>query len=139
MISFSRNVMLLLMWIVLFMNGFDIVVAGWGTHSRVTVNITNDAGDGVDMSLACKSKTDDLGKHTLKPKESFLFSFKPNFWGTTLYYCRFQWPDYDKWFNIYQYNRDKGKGPNYSWKIGPTGACVLYTGAKKSECMRFNF
>lgn len=43
------------------------------------------------LSLCCKSKDDDLGGYALPVEANFHFTFKVNFWGTTLFWCNFNW------------------------------------------------
>ncbi|XP_059451044.1 S-protein homolog 3-like [Corylus avellana] len=93
---------------------------GIGKHHPKTVKIINDLGHGLPLTLACKSKNYDLGVHTLKPNGFFKFNFTPNFWGTTLFFCRFTWKNQSHWFNIY----DNARGDecvNCTWKIRTTG------------------
>jgi hypothetical protein len=137
MISLSRNVVLLLLWLVLFMTSLN-GVAAWAKHDRVFVNISNEVGGGLDLTFSCKSKDDDIGKHTLVPHAYFVFNFKPNFWGTTLFSCSFDWTNNHYTFDIYKFSRDQKKGPNYLWQIRTTGACVLYNGAKDYECNHYD-
>lgn len=137
MISRNRNVVLLLLWVVLFMTSLN-GAAAIGKHDRVFVNISNEVGQGLDLTFSCKSKNDDLGSHTLVEHGFFVFNFKPNYWGTTKFYCKFDWKDNHYTFDIYDYSRDKSKGPNYNWQIKTTGACVLYTGAKDYECNHYD-
>jgi hypothetical protein len=77
------------------------------------------------ITLGCKSKDNDLGVHTLKPNDFFDFNFTPNFWVTTLLFCRFTWKDRSHWFNIYDYFRDGDVCVNCTWKIRNIGACFL--------------
>jgi hypothetical protein len=78
MISFNRLAMLLLMWLTLSVNEFNNVVA-IGKHHPKTVKVINDLGNGLTLTLACKSKNDDLGVHIPKPNGFFEFKFTPNF------------------------------------------------------------
>merc|ERR1711924_213226 len=94
MISSGRNVMLLLM---LSIAGFNIVADGFGFPSKRTVKITNDVGNGLDVTVHCKSKDNDLGAHKLKPNGVYEFGFRPNSWGTSKYFCHFEWNKQVHW------------------------------------------
>jgi hypothetical protein len=134
--SSNRNAMLLLasMWLMSCMSGFHIsVVEGIGVHSQKTVNITNVLSDGYTLALNCKSKNNDLGAHNLKTNDFFAFTFKPDFWGRTLYFCKFQWSNKSYWYDIYDYKRDKKDGPNYIWGVD-TGAICLNKADKTLRC-----
>lgn len=62
-----------------------------GDFVKKTVRITNAVGANTDLTVHCKSKDDDLGDHVLHSGESFEFHFRQNFWGSTLFYCSFEW------------------------------------------------
>lgn len=110
MISWSRNAvtMLLLMWLMLSMHDWvNNATAGTiGAHSKVTVQIYNGLSNSKELTLSCKSKDDNLGVHTLKFNEFFGFKFRPNFLGTTLFFCRFQWTNNDHSTVVYNYDDD---------------------------------
>lgn len=68
---------------------------------RSSVNITNNLGPNIDLTLRCKSKDDDLGTHILPSNASFGFNSNRNIWGTTLFFCGFRRGDIEfHWFNI---------------------------------------
>ena len=95
-------------------------------EKKVHVRIINDLGNGSDLNLHCKSKDDDLGVHVLAPHQFFEFSFRPNFWVTTLYFCRFWWGDESHWFDIYVERRDVGRcNKQCWWTVAAVGPCLL--------------
>lgn len=100
---------------------------GAGTvEKRVDLRITNDLGTGENLSHHCKSRDDDLGAHVLAPNQFSEFRFRPNFWGTTLYFCRFWWGRESHWFDIYVQKRDAGRcNSKCWWMVGPNGPCLL--------------
>ncbi|KAL6292379.1 hypothetical protein ACE6H2_000521 [Prunus campanulata] len=56
------------------------------------VNITNDLGGDLTLTIHCKSGDHDLGAHVLPPLISYEFVFRPNMWWTTQYFCSVEWP-----------------------------------------------
>jgi hypothetical protein len=129
-----RNVTVLLMWLMLSTCGFNIATAGsiWGIHSTVHVQILNYL-DKDDLTLTCRSKDTNLGVHTLKPKEQFDFHFKPNFWGTTVYYCRFQWTNNDHTFDVYSYERDNERCRYCYLRVSAKDLCKFSYDTKKYD------
>ena len=128
MISFSKNVMLLLMWPMLSMIGFNIVTGQtFGEHKRAYVAIFNHLGNGLDLTIHCKSADKDLGVHVIRyPNSFFTFEFKPNFWGTRLYFCGFRGKASElKRFDIYDFDRDYPLCNDCFGKIRSNGACQL--------------
>ncbi|KAI4369946.1 hypothetical protein MLD38_018337 [Melastoma candidum] len=50
-----------------------------------TIRIRNDIKG--NLEVHCKSKDNDLGSITLPPKGEWGFTFQPNIWRTTLFFC----------------------------------------------------
>ena len=71
-----------------------------------TVRVQNDLGGNTQLVVHCRSKDDDLGTHNLSSGQSFEWSFRDNFWGTTLFWCNFDWNNMHKSFDIYNYQYD---------------------------------
>ncbi|XP_028773432.1 S-protein homolog 2-like [Neltuma alba] len=114
-----------------------ILIVGATTRSEAgiaipkrTVRMTNDLGGGLDLTVHCKQKDEDLGVHLLHPNETYEFTFRPNFWGTTLYFCGFSWPGVLHWFNIFTMKRDFKKCFTCIWQIRQDKPCRL---GKKSH------
>ncbi|XP_021607741.1 S-protein homolog 5 [Manihot esculenta] len=82
-----------------------------------TVNITNNLGANIELNVHCKSKNDDLGQQQIPYKDFWYFKFRPNFWGTTLFYCSMNWEQISHWFNIYVDARDNPKCIICQWSI----------------------
>ncbi|CAN6974383.1 unnamed protein product [Brassica oleracea var. botrytis] len=93
------------------------------------VRITNRLGDGSTLNLHCKSPDDNLGLKILAPNKSWSFTFRPNIWGTTVFYCHFTWPrGHSTHFYIYDDIRDDGvrKGNpciDCTWHIDQNRPC----------------
>ena len=107
---------------------------------KTHVRIINELGDGIDLNHHCKSKDDDLGIHVLAPHQFFEFSFVPNFWGTTLFFCKFWWGNEDHWFNIYVMSRDSHRCTKQCWwRVNYFGPCLLDGRVKKyTLCEKWN-
>ncbi|KAK9755540.1 hypothetical protein RND81_01G032800 [Saponaria officinalis] len=61
---------------------------------RHTVHVINDIDDDSrPLIVHCKSGNDDLGEHSLRKGEEYIWTFHINFFGTTLFFCRFYWDD----------------------------------------------
>ncbi|OWM79389.1 hypothetical protein CDL15_Pgr003562 [Punica granatum] len=73
---------------------------------KVTVDMFNALPNGASFKIHCKSGDDDLGLHVIGPNEKYQLRFKPNFWGTTLFFCGMSWAGGHKVFDIYRYYRD---------------------------------
>nr|AFK43132.1 unknown [Lotus japonicus] len=91
---------------------------------KVHVRVTNYLEGELDLTLHCKSKDDDLGVKVLHQDQFYEFSFRPNFWGTTLFHCSFQWQHVTKRFDIFKDHRDYD-GYFFYWTIQQDGPCVF--------------
>lgn len=56
-------------------------------HKPVT--ITNNVGG--PITVECSSKDDDLGIKFLPNTQTYILNFKPDYFGTTLFWCNFMW------------------------------------------------
>src|SRR4051812_21623774 len=70
------------------------------------VKISNYLEDKSDLTVHCKSKNDDIGANVLHYSDSYNFQFNDNIFGTTLFFCSFQWDNEFQWFDIYIAKRD---------------------------------
>ncbi|EEF38489.1 S-protein homolog 5-like [Ricinus communis] len=103
----------------------------------VHINIINNFG--VDLTVHCKSKDDDLGAHLLHDQEAYRFGFKPNYWGNTLFYCSFAWTGEVKWFDIYVDERDYGRCLDCKWRVDENGPCFLDNDTGEvNKCYQWN-
>ena len=94
-------------------------------HHKTTVKLINSLHGRIDLTLHCKSKDDDLGKHILHPGMDIHWTFIPNFWGTTQYYCFFQWfGSGGKWFDVYIEKYDDSF-TQLNWSIRQEGPCFI--------------
>ncbi|XP_013603634.1 S-protein homolog 5 [Brassica napus] len=97
---------------------------------RTDLTMTNNLGGPV-LTVHCKSKDNDLGVHMVAAKTDYHFSFQPNIWKTTLFFCSFQWNNQVKRFDIFDAPRDQDDGYKFNWTIKPDGPCKL---GKKVKC-----
>ncbi|KAI4338157.1 hypothetical protein L6164_016501 [Bauhinia variegata] len=107
---------------------------------RIFVVIANDLSGGLDLTLHCKSRDDDLGEHLLHTNQTFEFNFRPYFWGTTLFYCSFQWKGGALiWFDIYKEMRELKSCTLCKWIIRENGPCRYdYITGSYSDCYPWN-
>lgn len=101
------------------------------------VTITNNLEDNLDLTVHCKSRDDDLGPHLLRQGQNYGFKFTNNFWGTTLFFCSFQWNGEFRWFDIYKESRDYGICTSCDWFIKKSGPC-LHRSELNPECSSWN-
>ncbi|KAK8482923.1 hypothetical protein V6N11_019803 [Hibiscus sabdariffa] len=73
---------------------------------KTHVQINNDLGSGIDLTVHCKSKDDDLGERHLGYHNNFDFGFRPSIFQNTLFFCSFQWNGLFHRFDIYVQIRD---------------------------------
>ncbi|KAK9671727.1 hypothetical protein RND81_12G050700 [Saponaria officinalis] len=86
------------------------------------IHIANYLNQGAALTVHCKSKDDDLGTQILDFGRYFEFRFKPNFWGTTLFYCDFSWSGGKQHIDIYKYKRDLHRCcDNCVWNVDNMG------------------
>jgi hypothetical protein len=119
MSRFNTNILVLLQ-IALFITTFDLCHA---RYKRASVMISNVSKG--NFTVHCKSADDDLGFHVLSPNgPPYHFEFTPNFFRTTQFYCRFQWPHIIHWFDIYIFVRDHPLCSICKWDIFDEGPCL---------------
>ncbi|KAM7461265.1 hypothetical protein LguiA_029386 [Lonicera macranthoides] len=92
--------------------------------TRYTVFINNGFEKGNDITVRCQSKNDDLGFHTLHPGEEFDWSFRENFFATTLFFCHFWWGSKEASFTVFDQKLSvKCNNPSHQccWKADGLG------------------
>ena len=130
--------LLLFSWLLSLALLFMASEAGFLLH-KADIIICNDLNPDLDLTIHCKSKDSDLGIQRLAYVEDFEFKFRPNVWGTTLYYCSMQWNGTSHWFDIYVQNRDSPLCNRCLWKIRPKGPCMFnYKTSKYDICYPWN-
>jgi hypothetical protein len=68
--------------------------------NQMSVNIVNEVG--APIYVHCKSRDNDLQQQTLLDGQDYGFTFRANIWGTTLFWCGFNWGSYWNIFNVWQ-------------------------------------
>jgi hypothetical protein len=69
-------------------------------YTPTHLNITNGLGAGLDLTIHCKSKDDDLGQHVVPFDGEYTIDFCTNFWRTTVFFCGMSWSSEFHWFDI---------------------------------------
>lgn len=103
----------------------------WKLFPYIHVKIINCLDSAEDLTLHCKSKTEDEGVHIRFYGESFEFQFKEDyFFSRTLFFCSFSWPSDTKlhYTDIYIQTRDGDCGGDHYtcvWNIFEKGPCKM--------------
>ncbi|KAL2346164.1 hypothetical protein Fmac_000164 [Flemingia macrophylla] len=121
MSSSSRSVLFCLLTL---LSSNSVLGFGFGV-AKTHVRITNTLEGGLDLTVHCKSKDDDIGEQHLHSNAFFDFQFATNIFGTTLFYCSFQWEDNFQWFDIYVEKRDGLRCDDCFWNVQQDGPCFL--------------
>ncbi|XP_058002172.1 S-protein homolog 6-like [Hevea brasiliensis] len=87
------------------------------------VQIYNNAGEGENVTVHCKSKDNDLGTNVLQADQSFQWKFLVNFVETTLFFYSFTWRRNTGVYDTYTAKRDlKKRCPTKCiWKVFQNG------------------
>ncbi|PON88819.1 Self-incompatibility protein [Trema orientale] len=124
MIKFVKLSLALLLWLLVATS--LLASKGEGQEGDVmkrTVRVQNDLGSEILLHVHCKSADDDLGDHDLKNLENFEWSFRNNWLGTTLFWCRMKWDNVEGAFDVYTFERDFTLcGYKCWWSIRQDGA-----------------
>ncbi|KAF8394211.1 hypothetical protein HHK36_020418 [Tetracentron sinense] len=83
--------------------------------SKTHVRIANDLAEGLNLTLHCKSKDDDLGIKIVPYHYYYEWSFKVNIFETTLYFCAMNWRDASGTFDVYVAKRDRFRCTEKCW------------------------
>ncbi|CAB4261934.1 unnamed protein product [Prunus armeniaca] len=104
---------------------------------KTTVRTINNLG--AEMTIHCKSKDDDLGIHVVPVGGSYEFSFRPNIFGRTLFFCSFAWATESHYFDIYKAKREFPPWHDRTWSILPSGPCMWnYESSQYDICYQWN-
>ncbi|XAR60197.1 hypothetical protein NMG60_11033459 [Bertholletia excelsa] len=107
-----------------------LVVLGTKGEAKVRVEVMNRLGGGRRLSIHCRSGDDDLGYHSLEEEREMAWSFSPNIWATTLFYCEVRWDGCGsdwKSFDAYDEQRDYWRcSSRCLWMINKEGSLYGY-------------
>ncbi|KAL5564499.1 hypothetical protein UlMin_027663 [Ulmus minor] len=112
-----KNAILLLIafYIVGGVNGFS-----FNLREKKTVRIKNAVEEGnvvKTINVRCKSKEDNLGDKVILPGQSWEFTFRPDIWKDTLFFCRIWWEKNCYYINAWVDRSDMEYGKTVCWKI----------------------
>jgi len=102
---------------------------------KTTVIVRNSLEGRQDLVLHCMSKDNDLGMQHLRFDQTFRWSFRVNFFETTLFHCTFQWQGASYKFVIYDARRDDPDCSQCSWIIKEQGPCFVF---KHTSCLKWS-
>ncbi|KAH9728953.1 S-protein [Citrus sinensis] len=69
--------------------------------NHFTEHVINNLNNSSTLEAHCKSKDDDLGLRRLAAGTEFNWTFRVNFWSTTLFFCDLRWANGHKAFDVY--------------------------------------
>lgn len=108
---------------------------------KVVVEIINNVTAPIfvrSITIHCKSNDDDLGFHTLMPTKSYNFTFVPNIFFKTLFFCSFTWQGEElHYLDVYNGSREQKCGL-VSWTIDATGGCKFCAPPSSTVCYQWN-
>ncbi|KAL7105778.1 hypothetical protein ACP275_07G066600 [Erythranthe tilingii] len=83
--------------------------------------------DTTPVTVHCASGDYDVGNRTLYYRQDFNWQFKTNFWGTTLFFCRFWWGPKTKAFDVFKAKWDRDEYHHtYTYEVNEQGFYVGY-------------
>lgn len=104
---------------------------------RYTIHISNEIPN-AQITVHCRSKEDDLGTHSLKEHDDYMWQFCQNVWGTTLFACDVKWND--KTASFHGFDRKLGQDDCVKmacrWSAMADG---IYFHEKKKSVKRYNW
>ncbi|XP_028762999.1 S-protein homolog 2-like [Neltuma alba] len=115
-----------------------ILLASNLVDAKMRVSVTNMLDHNLDLTIHCKSKDDDLGEHLIHHLQRYEFAFGETFFGTTQFFCGFQWKGAFKWFDIYIEKRDACYSGRCNWKIKQHQACMHDGDSEIEICYPYN-
>ncbi|KAL8048448.1 hypothetical protein ABFX02_07G066700 [Erythranthe guttata] len=91
------------------------------------------------LTIHCASKNDEFGYRPLPTGQSFSFSFRTNFWATTLFFCRFWWGGKTTAFDVFDALWDiKGYHHTYTYVVNDQGFYVGYDDAPSNHMLQIS-
>ncbi|KAI4380737.1 hypothetical protein MLD38_006896 [Melastoma candidum] len=101
-----------------------------------TVYIRNYLSGRKILSVHCKSGDDDLNLHTLPSgRGEWGFSFNPNIFGTTLFYCELSWmAGLNRVLTVYDDGKRWSSRNNLYWLINDDHYCLCYSAIERWGC-----
>ncbi|KAL7003701.1 hypothetical protein U1Q18_004850 [Sarracenia purpurea var. burkii] len=108
-----------------------VLMVSKASRDVMHVRVTNQLEKGLNLSLHCKSKDDDLGIHVLQNQEFYEWSFRNNIWGTTRFYCYLQSLRRSNSFDVY---RQGMCSAHCNWFVRPEGTCLETQKPYRSFC-----
>ncbi|GLT42334.1 hypothetical protein SLA2020_163370 [Shorea laevis] len=95
--------------------------------TKYHLHIVNELEDGKYLDVHCKSKNSDIGLQHLAPHGgNFVFSFRIDFFATTLFWCNFWHDNFHAAFKVFESSDEFvygncGGGPDCIWKVQDNG------------------
>lgn len=120
--SIHKSCILLLVISICLSNGLTQVSDAF--FEKYFVNIINGFNDAT-IGAHCRSKNDDLGNKFIPVGGEFEWSFRNNFFGTTLFFCHIWWKEghitYRAYWHDDKFERTLCGDGHCRWKADPQG------------------
>ncbi|KAK3419602.1 hypothetical protein EUGRSUZ_G00233 [Eucalyptus grandis] len=139
LLPITTVIVTLALFIFKYLNNVDIgaiCATTMKTSATTYVEINNNLPAEITLKVHCKSKDDDLGICDIT--QFWGFSFTPNFFGGTLFFCSFTLPGQFEWFDIYNQTRDFFYCNDCIWTISRDGPCLLTNYGDFDSCYSWN-
>ncbi|KAL8048447.1 hypothetical protein ABFX02_07G066600 [Erythranthe guttata] len=107
---------------------------------RHLIKIYNRMSQGTPpLTVHCGSKDDDFGNRTFYTGQDFNWSFRTNFWGSTLFFCRFWWDQKTTAFDVFDASWEtKGFHHTYTYVVNNQGFYVGYDETPSNHMLQIN-
>ncbi|KAE9600928.1 putative plant self-incompatibility S1 [Lupinus albus] len=129
----------ILFFSLLLLSPLVVVSHTWSALTYRHVYIRNDLGNGTLLRIHCKDQNNDFGVQKLNYKEEFKFQFKPNFWGTTLYFCALAWDRKVHLLIAFDLDRDVFFCKDLKWSVNKYQTCLFNCDTQMYEQCDHNY
>ncbi|XP_010243875.1 PREDICTED: pumilio homolog 15-like [Nelumbo nucifera] len=96
---------------------YALVLVLWLSEAERHVRVANDLGQGLNLTIHCRSHNDDLGLKELPYGFYFEWAFNSNIWGSTVFYCDMGWQQGSGHYDVFVARRDNSRCHYRCWWV----------------------